>query len=90
MNTAYRHTQRIHSHIVWIEIPVYFDLNWFWLVFLFLALSNHDPEITGLSQSYAYGDYIDANCTSDQSNPPSELSWYIDERKVSTVIIFKA
>lgn len=50
---------------------------------LFAALSKHDPEITGLSQSYAYGDYIDANCTSDQSNLDEVLTWYIDERKVS-------
>lgn len=33
--------------------------------------------------SYSVGDYIDANCTSDQSNPPTELTWYINERKVS-------
>lgn len=38
-------------------------------------------------QSYAYGDYIDANCTSDQSNPPSELSWFVDERKVSESLL---
>lgn len=49
------------------------------------AISKHDPDITGLSQSYAHGDYIDANCTSDQSYPPSELTWYIDERKVRCI-----
>lgn len=46
-------------------------------------MPKHDPVTTGLSQSYALGDEIEANCTSDQSNPPSDLTWYIDERKVS-------
>lgn len=54
-----------------------------------LAISRHDPEITGLMPNYAFGDYIDANCTSDQSNPPSDLTWYIDERKVSEYIFIK-
>lgn len=51
--------------------------------FFHIAKPNQDPIITGLMQSYAIGDYIDANCTSDQSNPPSDLTWYINERKVS-------
>lgn len=51
--------------------------------FFFAAMPKHDPVTTGLSQSYALGDEIEANCTSDQSNPPSDLTWYIDERKVS-------
>lgn len=49
---------------------------------LFAAIARHDPEITGLMQSYALGDFIEANCTSDQSNPPSDLQWYFDERRV--------
>lgn len=47
------------------------------------AKPGQDPIITGLMPSYSVGDYIDANCTSDQSNPPTELTWYINERKVS-------
>lgn len=66
------------SHIEW-RRNFLFSFDWI----QFTAISKHDPEITGLVQSYAFGDYIDANCTSDQSNPPSDLTWYIDERKVS-------
>lgn len=50
-------------------------------------MPKHDPEIRGIAESYAQGDYIDANCTSDQSNPISDLAWYIDERKVTFILI---
>lgn len=59
---------------------IMFFLSSYWL--LLAAIPRHDPDLAGLMQSYAFGDYIDANCTSDQSNPPSELNFYIDERKV--------
>lgn len=53
-------------------------------------MPRHDPEISGLMQSYAFGDYIDANCTSDQSNPPSDLNFFVDERKVCILLIWKS
>lgn len=48
----------------------------------FSALPRHDPDINGIAHSYAFGDFVLANCTSDKSSPPSSLTWYINDEKV--------
>lgn len=54
----------------------------FSVLFYFAALPRHDPLINGHRLYYDFGDLIAANCTSDMSNPPASLSWYINDEKV--------
>lgn len=50
---------------------------------LVTVLPHHDPIITGLSNSYEDGQYLDINCTSDLSYPAPELVWFINDKEVS-------
>lgn len=47
------------------------------------ALPQHDPVISGLHPQYAYGDVIQAECTTDKSFPPATISWTINDVPVS-------
>jgi hypothetical protein len=46
------------------------------------ALLRRDPLVEGASTSYALGDEIRVNCTSDPSMPAAEVTWYINDKKV--------
>lgn len=50
------------------------------------ALPNHDPLIQGLRPYYIMGDVVAANCTSDASHPPANLTWFINDKKVEGLI----
>lgn len=43
--------------------------------------------ISGLGYRYEIGDFVVANCTSDISFPPAVLNWYINDMKVSAVVV---
>lgn len=60
----------------------------FFLFIKYLALPRHDPIISGLGYRYEIGDFVVANCTSDISYPPPILAWYINDIKVSVIIIY--
>ena len=47
------------------------------------ALPEDDPEIRGIARSYAIGDFVMANCTSDKSSPAPDLIWTINNEKVT-------
>lgn len=49
----------------------------------FAVLPNYDPIITGLSNTYEDGEFLNINCTSDVSYPAPELVWYINDKEVS-------
>lgn len=51
------------------------------------ALPQHDPFINGMTQSYRFGDFFVANCTSDWSSPPATLSWYINDNLASPELL---
>lgn len=71
---------RIHykSEVVWI-----LTFNTWYLVLL--ALPRHDPNVNGLATTYSYGDFVQANCTTDISSPPATLSWYINDEQVCRI-----
>ncbi|XP_037952001.1 fasciclin-3-like [Teleopsis dalmanni] len=43
-------------------------------------LPKFDPLISGVKHSYKYGDFLLANCSSEWSNPPATLTWYINNK----------
>ena len=54
-------------------------------IYIFVAdLPDKKPSITGLPNSMkaGVGDGVDATCTSWQSNPPANLSWFINGEPV--------
>ncbi|KAK6643105.1 hypothetical protein RUM43_004608 [Polyplax serrata] len=42
-----------------------------------------DPVIEGVKRRYKVGDMLYANCTSGKSNPPANITWYINGQLVS-------
>uniref|UniRef100_A0A1A9UTG5 Ig-like domain-containing protein n=1 Tax=Glossina austeni TaxID=7395 RepID=A0A1A9UTG5_GLOAU len=48
--------------------------------FSFTVLPKFDPFISGLQHTYRYGDLIMLNCSSEWSNPPATLTWYINNK----------
>ncbi|XP_059219856.1 fasciclin-3 [Stomoxys calcitrans] len=44
------------------------------------VLPKFDPFISGLQHTYRYHDYIQLNCSSEGSNPPATLTWYINNK----------
>ncbi|XP_058982812.1 uncharacterized protein LOC101896291 [Musca domestica] len=44
------------------------------------VLPKFDPFISGLQHTYRYHDYIQLNCSSEGSNPPAALTWYINNK----------
>jgi hypothetical protein len=55
-------------------------MNWFCFI---LDLPDEKPRITGVKESYGVGESIRASCTSWQSHPPANLSWFINAEPVS-------
>lgn len=48
-------------------------------------LPSRDPIIEGVLPSYGIGDFLEANCTSPPSFPVSELTFFLNGRKVRNV-----
>ena len=51
-------------------------------------LPDEKPRITGIKEKYQIGETLEALCTSWQSHPPANLSWFINEEKV--ISLFRA
>ena len=49
----------------------------------FSDLPDDHPRITGVHEQYEPGEGITATCTSWHSNPPANLSWFINGEPVS-------
>ena len=47
-------------------------------------LPDDHPRITGVNEQYEPGEGITATCTAWHSNPPANLSWFINGEPVST------
>ena len=45
-------------------------------------LPDEKPRIIGIKEKYQIGETLSALCTSWQSHPPANLSWFINEEKV--------
>lgn len=43
-----------------------------------IDLPRKDPQITGYKTRYKLDDLLKANCTSEGSQPPANLTWYIN------------
>ena len=63
------------------EKTIFLNLN------LFADLPEGKPRITGVNGSYEVGERIKAICTSWQSNPPANLSWFINAEPVRFELI---
>jgi hypothetical protein len=48
-----------------------------------LDLPDEKPRITGIKEKYQIGESLEALCTSWQSHPPANLTWFINEEPVS-------
>jgi len=46
-------------------------------------LPDEKPRITGIKEKYQIGETLEALCTSWQSHPPANLTWWINEEKVT-------
>eukprot|EP00090_Calanus_glacialis_P022022 TRINITY_DN33973_c0_g1_i1.p1 TRINITY_DN33973_c0_g1~~TRINITY_DN33973_c0_g1_i1.p1 ORF type:complete len:330 (-),score=19.64 TRINITY_DN33973_c0_g1_i1:402-1391(-) len=44
-------------------------------------LPDEKPRITGIKEKYQIGETMEALCTSWQSHPPANLTWFINEEK---------
>ncbi|XP_058123699.1 uncharacterized protein LOC131293294 [Anopheles ziemanni] len=44
---------------------------------------KHEPSIHGMRSRYRVGDIIRGNCTSHNSRPPANLTWFINEQQVN-------
>ena len=55
--------------------------------FPILDLPDEKPRITGIKEKYQIGETLEALCTSWQSHPPANLTWFINEEKVKAKII---
>lgn len=60
----------------------------FFFFFLFSALPEEGPKISGGKPRYQIGDTVNVNCTSGSSNPPAQLDWFINGEKVSFIARF--
>ncbi|XP_065572973.1 uncharacterized protein LOC136035231 [Artemia franciscana] len=54
----------------------------FYALFAFLEIPSEDPIITGGQLRYSIGDIVDVNCTSKDSLPAANLTWYINGEPV--------
>ena len=52
-------------------------------VFCFPDLPDGKPRITGIKEKYQIGEQLEAMCTSWQSHPAANLTWFINEEPVS-------
>ena len=51
----------------------------------FSDLPDEKPRITGIKEKYQIGETMEALCTSWQSHPPANLTWFINEEKVGSL-----
>ena len=51
----------------------------------FPDLPDDHPRITGVNEQYEPGEGITATCTAWHSNPPANLSWFINGEPVSYI-----
>jgi hypothetical protein len=51
--------------------------------FVCADLPDEKPRITGIKEKYQIGETLEALCTSWQSHPPANLTWFINEEPVS-------
>ena len=51
-----------------------------------IDLPDEKPRITGIKEKYQIGETLEALCTSWQSHPPANLTWFINEEKVLSII----
>ena len=56
------------------------------LISSFIDLPDEKPRITGIKEKYQIGETLEALCTSWQSHPPANLTWFINEEKVKDVV----
>ena len=49
---------------------------------LVLSLPAEAPTIQGEESHYAPGDFLHLNCSSYESKPAADLSWYVNDQKV--------
>lgn len=54
-----------------------------WFAFHFTVYPEDNPIITGIQHRYSIGTRVTGTCTSPRSNPVAELTWYINNKKVS-------
>jgi len=57
---------------------------WTLLLLCISDLPDDHPRITGVNEQYEPGEGITATCTAWHSNPPANLSWFINGEPVST------
>ena len=62
---------------VLLGLGIYFDL-----ILFSSDLPDEKPRITGIKEKYQIGETLEALCTSWQSHPPANLTWFINEEKV--------
>ena len=60
-------------------------INLFYLLYFITDLPDKKPRITGVNSKYNIGDFITATCTSWQSHPPANLSWFINGEPVRSI-----
>ena len=54
---------------------------------LFTDLPDEKPRITRIKEKYQIGERLEALCTSWQSHPPANLTWWINEEKVMVMMV---
>lgn len=55
---------------------------------IFSEPQEHDPEITFNKETYEIGEILEANCTTASSRPPPHITWFINDQKVSSFVLF--
>ena len=50
---------------------------------LVVALPAHPPVILGAESHYDPGDFLHLNCSSYESRPAADLTWYINDQQVN-------
>lgn len=58
------------------------NVSYLKLFCLYIVLGDEDPYISGASMTYQLGDLVSAVCTSAASDPPSVVTWYVNNKQV--------
>jgi len=56
---------------------------------LVVALPDRGPRIRGAKRRYSEGDTMNVNCTAIATNPPVNLTWYINRRPVAEPMLIR-
>ena len=75
--TVYWRKWDTHNKVLF-GLGIYFDL-----ILFSSDLPDEKPRITGIKEKYQIGETLEALCTSWQSHPPANLTWFINEEKVN-------